>query len=156
MDPTRRTPPPADHSPQRMPVPDESGRRLVIDPYWGTIGKLRPHPDVELFGELELIAHLDAGATAIDVRLPALARLGTIPGAISIPAALLAAQPERFTDAKVVVLFCIGPLCPASSNAIMRLIDAGVPAERIGYYRAGVAGWVSLALPLCAPLDDDA
>lgn len=134
-----------------MPITDIATGRLLIDPYWGTIGALRPHPEVQLFGELELCAHLDSGATAIDVRLRALANDGTIPGTLSIPAADLGDHTELFDDADVTVLFCIGPLCPASTNAITRLVDSGVPATRIGYYRPGVTGWVSLGLPLAAP-----
>ena len=50
-----------------------------------------------------------------------------------------------------VVMFCNGPQCTATPQAIGRLIDDGFPAARILYYRGGVHDWVTLGLPRSRP-----
>ncbi len=49
------------------------------------------------------------------------------------------------------VVFCNGPRCPATADAIEALLAAGWPSERLLYYRGGIHDWVTLGLPLAAP-----
>ena len=49
------------------------------------------------------------------------------------------------------VLFCNGPQCTATVQAIEGLLAAGCPAERLLYYRGGIHDWMTLGLPLAAP-----
>ena len=49
------------------------------------------------------------------------------------------------------VVFCNGPQCPATAQAIEALLAAGWPAERLLYYRGGIHDWVTLGLPLAGP-----
>ena len=46
------------------------------------------------------------------------------------------------------MLFCNGPQCAATPDAIRTLLRAGYPAERLAYYRGGIHDWVTLGLPL--------
>ena len=47
----------------------------------------------------------------------------------------------------VSILFCNGPQCPQSPDALRQLVEAGYPADRLAYYRGGLHDWVTLALP---------
>ena len=46
------------------------------------------------------------------------------------------------------IVFCNGPQCPATAQAIEALLAAGWPAKRLLYYRGGIHDWVTLGLPL--------
>jgi rhodanese-related sulfurtransferase len=46
-----------------------------------------------------------------------------------------------------VVLFCNGPQCTATPQAIARLLAAGWDADRLRYYRGGIHDWATLGLP---------
>ena len=45
------------------------------------------------------------------------------------------------------VLFCNGPQCPQSPDAIRQLLEIGFPASALAYDRGGLHDWVTLALP---------
>jgi hypothetical protein len=49
------------------------------------------------------------------------------------------------------VVFCNGPQCTATAQAIDALLAAGWPPERLLYYRGGIHDWVTLGLPLARP-----
>jgi len=49
------------------------------------------------------------------------------------------------------IVFCNGPQCSATAQAIEALLAAGWPPERLLYYRGGIHSWVTLGLPLAKP-----
>ena len=57
-------------------------------------------------------------------------------------------MPRRIRPETDTILFCNGPQCAATPDAIRRLFDAGHPPERLLYYRGGIHDWVTLGLPL--------
>ncbi len=134
------------------PVPDEPGR-FVVDATWGTIMPIALAPGVRTVGELEVIAHIAAGLPLIDTRLPRNLQAGTLPTARSLPHTDVSARVDELDRAADTILFCNGPQCAATPDAIRTLLAAGHPAERLLYYRGGIHDWVTLGLPL-EPLAD--
>lgn len=138
--------------PQRMPraVEGEPGL-FVVDATWGKIAPMRLHPEVETVGEREVIDLLHRGVVAVDTRKPEYVADGTLPGATSIPhgeiAERIAELDERGPDRPVLV-FCNGPQCTATPQAVEALLDAGFPARRLRYYRGGIHDWMTLGLPV--------
>ncbi|HNH85520.1 MAG TPA: hypothetical protein PLE93_00330, partial [Solirubrobacterales bacterium] len=129
---------PAGHEPSRVPLVDADGQ-ITIDPWWGTIQPQRLHPGIPTWGELEVIAHIEAGGRLIDTRLPEYASAsGTIPGSLVLPWETITDHLEVFDPASVTVLFCNGPQCAATPRAVGRLLDAGVEPESLAYYRGGI------------------
>jgi rhodanese-related sulfurtransferase len=129
------------------PVPGKVGR-FVVDGTWGTIMPINPAPGVRTVGEQEVIAHVEAGLPLIDCRLGHYVAAGTIPTARSLPHTELAARSGEIDATADTVLFCNGPQCAATPDAIHTLLDAGHPPERLLYYRGGIHDWVTLGLPL--------
>lgn len=138
---------PPGHRSHRVPHLDATGE-LVVDPWWGAIQPASLHPDLPTVGELEVFEHVAAGGTLIDTRLPEyVAESGTLPGAIAIPWKEIDQHLELFEDG-VCVLFCNGPQCAATPRAVERALAAGVPPERMAYYRGGIQDWMALGLPV--------
>lgn len=134
---------------KRVPeaVPGELGL-VVVDATWGTISPLRIAPGVETVGELEVIAHIRAGGRLIDTRLRTYLAGGTIPTAIWIAHGEIAEHQDALDFDGPTVLFCNGPQCGATPDAIRSLLDADVAPERLRFYRGGIHDWVTLGLPL--------
>lgn len=134
--------------PQRQPRPVAGEPGLfVVDATWGTIQPLRL-PGVETVGELEVLEHLGRGGLVVDTRQSEQVARGAIPGAVAIRHQEIA---ERLGDPaadEVVVLYCNGPQCAATPQAVDALLAAGWPPERLRYYRGGIHDWVTLGLPL--------
>lgn len=119
-----------------------------------------PAEGVTTVGELEVLAALqDPGTLLVDGRVRANFETGSIPGAINMPYTEMAdrlheveCEPDfegYICDADTVptlVMFCNGPWCGQSPEAIRRIIEAGFPAEKISYYRQGMQGWRMLGL----------
>jgi rhodanese-related sulfurtransferase len=122
--------------------------RFVVDATWGTITPIQLAPGVRTVGELEVIAHIEAGLPVIDTRLRKYIAAGTIPTARAVPHTDTAARLGEFDRAVDAVLFCNGPQCAATPDAIRTLLDTGHPPERLLYYRGGIHDWVTLGLPL--------
>ncbi len=140
--------------PQRLPRPVEGEHGLfVVDATWGKIAPISVHPEVRTVGELEVAQHLRGGGRAVDTRQPEYVREGTLPGDV-VPIEHQQVVPRRAEfdsgDGEV-VMFCNGPQCTATPQAIERLIDAGFPPGRLLYYRGGIRDWVTLGLPLSRP-----
>jgi hypothetical protein len=104
--------------------------RFVVDATWGTIRPLQLAPNVRTVGELEVLAHIERGLPLIDSRLPDYYYAGTIPTAVSIPHPDTAARLSEFRRGVDTVLFCNGPQCAATPDAIEQLLAAGFPACR--------------------------
>jgi rhodanese-related sulfurtransferase len=105
-------------------------------------------PRVRTIGELELIEHLRAGRQLIDTRKPEFVAQGTIAGAISIAHTEIEEHLEELDPERPVAMFCNGPQCAATPDAVRRLLAAGHPPELILYYRGGMHDWMTLGLPV--------
>ncbi len=126
---------------------DDPGR-VLVDATWGSIQPMTAAPGVRTVGELELIEHLRAGGQLIDTRLVRFAAAGTIPGALAIAHTEIESRLDELDSDRPIAVFCNGPQCAATPDAVRRLIAAGRPAELILYYRGGIHDWVTLGLPL--------
>ena len=119
-----------------------------------------PAEGVTPIGELELLGFLnDPDVVVIDGRVRPDFEGGSIPGAVNVPyteaadrLGELGCEPdfEGFIcdgpQVKSVALYCNGPWCGQSPTAARRMIEAGFPADKIYYYRAGMQGWRMLGL----------
>ena len=107
-------------------------------------------------GELEVIDFLkNKAGILVDARTTDWHLKGTIPGSINVPYTEVTTPEnlEKFgckgTDcsgAQTLMLYCNGPWCGQSPNAIHALIKAGYPASKLLYYRGGVQSWKVLGL----------
>lgn len=122
--------------------------QFLVDATWGTIMPMQLAPGVRTVGELETLAHIEAGLPLIDTRLPKYLVHGTLASARAIPHTQIAERLAEFDPTTDTILFCNGPQCAATPDAIRRLLDAGHPPERLLYYRGGIHDWVTLGLPL--------
>jgi rhodanese-related sulfurtransferase len=129
-------------------VPRPLGEGLVqVDATWGTVQPIELHHGVRTIGELELIDQLGRGGPLIDTRQPHFHRDATIPGARSIPHDDILDHLDRLDPSVPAVLFCNGPQCLATPDAVRTLLGAGYPAEAILYYRGGMHDWMTLGYP---------
>ncbi len=130
---------------------------------------------IETVGEIEVIDFLENNVAQgrgllIDSRLPEWFQKGTIPGSVNVPFTTLeASNPYRdqiiealggrrvgsrwdFSNALDLLMFCNGPWCDQSPQAIRNLTDAGYPPEKIRYYRGGMQLWLLLGLTVKVPV----
>lgn len=56
-----------------------------------------------------------------------------------------------FSEAKELVIWCNGPWCGQSPDAVRALVTLGYPVEKIKYYRGGMQMWLSLGLTTVLP-----
>ncbi|MEM9580614.1 MAG: rhodanese-like domain-containing protein [Pseudomonadota bacterium] len=126
-------------------------------------------PGVATLTELDVLDFMERSVGTgtglmVDARLPEGYAEGSIPGAISVPAAtLIQSNPYRedlllalgasgqigqmeFGSAFDLLVFDDGPWSPVAREAIERLLDAGYPAQKISYYRGGLQMWQMLGL----------
>lgn len=120
---------------------------VVVDTTWGEPQPLEVAPGVRTVGELELLDLLDGGARLVDSRTAGSFGGRTIPGAVNLPHDETVARQGELASDRVNVLFCNGPQCPQSPDAIRQLLDDGFPADVLAYYRGGMHDWVTLAFP---------
>ena len=120
---------------------------VAVDTTWGELQPLEVPPGVRTVGELELLDLLDGGALLVDSRTSGSFGGRTIPGAVNIPHDQTVARQAELTRDELNVLFCNGPQCPQSPDAIRQLIGDGFPADALAYYRGGMYDWVTLAFP---------
>jgi rhodanese-related sulfurtransferase len=121
---------------------------VTVDATWGTI---QPHDlpgGVQTVAELEVIEHLRRGGVVVDTRQPDAVARGTLPGAVAIRHQEIVERLAGLRGNGPVVLYCNGPQCRATPQAVAALLAAGWPAEQLRYYRGGVHDWVTLGLPL--------
>ncbi len=126
------------------------------------IQPMTPAEGVKTIGEIEVLEALQApDVVVIDGRVRPDWETGTIPGAINMPYTEMADRLHELgcevdfdgylCDPETVpalVMFCNGPWCGQSPEAIRRIIKAGYPAEKISYYRWGMQGWRMLGLTI--------
>jgi rhodanese-related sulfurtransferase len=143
---------PRRREPQRIPRPvDGQPGLFVVDATWGTIAPISLAPGVRTIGEPEVLAHLRSRGPCVDCRQPAYYAQGTLPGAVNIPHQDIDARRHELDPGRPTVLFCNGPQCTATPQAVTTLLAAGHPAEALLYYRGGIHDWVTLGLPLHQP-----
>ena len=136
-----------------MPRPVEGAPgQFIVDATWGTIRPIQLAPGVRTVGELEVVAHIEAGLPLVDSRLPEYYAGGTIPSAVNIPHTETTARIAEFDADLATVLFCNGPQCAATPDAIAQLLAAAYPPEQLLYYRGGIHDWVTLGLPTVRPV----
>lgn len=134
--------------PQNLPTPVVHEPDLVVvDTTWGRIQPLHPFPEVTTVGELEVIALLAKGAVLVDTRVADSRSGATLPGASHLPHDQVVARQSELDHSRVSILFCNGPQCPQTPDAIGALIDVGYPPASLAYYRGGLHDWVTLGYP---------
>ena len=132
---------------------DGSADLVVVDTTWGRLQPLEAAAGVRTVGELELLELLEQGAMLVDSRVPGSFGGVTIPGAVNIPHDQTVPRRGELDPEQLVVLFCNGPQCPQSPDALSSLVKLGHPAAALAYYRGGMHDWVSLAMPTQAVED---
>jgi rhodanese-related sulfurtransferase len=137
-----------DDDPRSVPSAAEGEVELVlVDTTWGTLQPLEAAPGVPTLGELEVAELVERGTLLVDCRTRGSFGGRTIAGAVLIPHTEIVERRSELSRDGVSILFCNGPQCPQSPHAIRALLDAGVPAARLAYYRGGMHDWVTLAMP---------
>ena len=134
--------------PRSVPWPVEGDPDLVaVDSTWGRLQRLDAAPGVPTVGELELLELVDDGAALIDCRTRGSFAGRTIPGSVLLPHDEIVDRRGELDQGRVSILFCNGPQCPQSPDAIRRLLGEGFPAAALAYYRGGMHDWVTTAMP---------
>lgn len=126
----------------------------------GWLQPLVPVAGVHPVGEIEVLQSMnDRDSLLVDMREPEDRANGTIPGSMHIVYTEVAGRLNELgctkvagkwdcTQAKKVVAFCNGPVCPQSPTAILAMAREGFPADRIYYYRGGMLDWAALGFPV--------
>ena len=122
-----------------------------MDATWGKIAPISLAADVRTIGELEVLDHLRSGGRCMDCRQRGYYAQGTLPAAVNIPHQDIRARRHELDPGRPTVMFCNGPQCTATPQAIAALLAAGHPAQALLYYRGGIHDWVTLGLPLHQP-----
>lgn len=134
--------------PQNLPAPLAGEADLVVvDTTWGRIQPIQPFADVATVGELELLDLVAQGALLVDTRVGDSRSGTTLPGAAHLPHDQIVARRDELDEGRVSILFCNGPQCPQTPDAIGSLLDAGFPPAALAYYRGGLHDWVTLGYP---------
>jgi rhodanese-related sulfurtransferase len=135
--------------PQRAPLAVEGRPGLfVVDATWGQIAPMVLAPGVRTVGELEVIEHVRSGGACVDCRQPEYYARGSLPGAVNVAHQHILDERGKLDPQRPTVLFCNGPQCTATPQAVAALLAAGCPAGALLYYRGGIHDWVTLGLPL--------
>lgn len=133
-------------------------------------------PGIKTVGELELLNFLDDQVKnnkglLVDSRMPEWYEKGTIPGSVNIPFTVLSKGLESkhtvkilkllgasetdgnwdFSNVRELLLFCNGPWCGQSPQALTNLAGLGYPAEKLLWYRSGMQSWLQLGLTTVTP-----
>lgn len=116
-------------APQRMPRAVEGQRGLfVVDATWGRIAPMVLAPGMRTVGELEVIEHLRAGGGCIECGQPEYFGEGSLPGAVNAPHQRSLERLGALDVQRPTVLFCNGPQCTATPQAVAAMLDAGCAA----------------------------
>jgi len=136
----------------------------------GHILPMELFPDVETFGELEVLDFIkkmqkNSDFLLVDSRREHWYKYRTIPTAINVPFihfdekkrevkhfnkalkvfGVTETKPGEydFSKAKTLVLFCNGSWCNQSARMVFSLLEIDYPAEKIKWYRGGIQNWLS-------------
>lgn len=136
----------------------------------GQIQPMRIDPEVETFGELEVLDFIEKmqknpSMLLIDSRNEDSYNNRTIPGAVNLPHTYLSEPntfPEeylnalaqlgvkienkvyRFDNVKTIAVFCNASWCAQSPQMIKSLLKIGYPPDKIKWYRGGMQDWLAL------------
>lgn len=123
----------------------------------GWLQPLVPAEGIHPVTEIEVLKALnDPQFLVVDMREVEWRIKGTIPGSIHIPYTEIADRLDELGckkedgnkwtcgDAKNVLGFCNGPVCPQSPTAMKAMVRNGFPADKIYYYRGGMLAWDAL------------
>ena len=134
--------------PRSVPWPVEGDVEVVaVDTTWGELQRMEAAPGVRTVGEEELVELVRAGAELVDCRTAGSFGGLTIPGSILVPHDQVLDRRHELDPGRLSILFCNGPQCPQSPEAIRQLLRVGYPASALAYYRGGMHDWVTLAMP---------
>jgi rhodanese-related sulfurtransferase len=136
--------------PQNLPVDAGDADLVLVDTTWGVLQPMQPVSGVQTVGELEVTELLARGALLVDTRVPDSRSGRTLPGAVNIPHDQILDRQGELSATGTSVLFCNGPQCPQTPDALAALKQAGYPLERLAYYRGGMHDWITLAMPTAA------
>jgi rhodanese-related sulfurtransferase len=143
----KRTPKRQDTQMVPQPVKGEPGL-VLVDTTWGIIQPIQIAEGVRTVDEIELNGYFEQRLPIIDARTASFYEVSTIPGARNIPHNEAVERMDELDRDQPAILFCNGPQCPQSPNAIRNLLAAGYPAKQLLYYRGGIHDWVTLGLPV--------
>ena len=138
---------PQREKPCQVPIALGDGR-FEVDGTWGRVQPAELAPGVRTVGELEVIEHIQSGKPLVDTRLEHFFLQGSIPGARSVPHDDILSHSNTIDPRAQTVVFCNGPQCSATPDAIRRLLDSGYPPTAILYYRGGIHDWMTLGFPV--------
>ena len=134
---------------QMVPLQIEGQPGLVqVDTTWGTIQPIQINKNIGTVGEIELNEYQEKGMQIIDARIADFYQISTIPGAKNIPHNQIIERMDELDRSQAAILFCNGPQCTQSPDAIRNLMKAGYPVEMLLYYRGGMHDWVTMGLPI--------
>lgn len=133
--------------PQNVPRPTDKADLVTVDTTWGKVQPMQPVPGIRTVGELEVTELVLRGAQMVDTRVPDSRSGVTLPGAINIPHDQVLARRDELDASRVHILFCNGPQCPQTPDALRTLSDDGYPLDRLAYYRGGMHDWITLGMP---------
>ncbi|MGI9520756.1 MAG: rhodanese-like domain-containing protein [Hyphomicrobiaceae bacterium] len=124
----------------------------------GWLQPMVPVAGVTPVGEIEVLKGLnDPNTRVVDMREVEWFAEETIPAAHHIPYTEVASRLDELgckmsgsgwncTDAKWIIAFCNGPVCPQSPTAIRAMHREGFPMDKVMYYRGGMQSWKALGL----------
>ena len=133
--------------PQNLPQPTGEPEIVTVETAWGKVQPMEPVPGIRTVGELEVAALVREGAQLVDTRVPDSRSGVTLPGAVNIPHDQVLARKDDLNSGRVHILFCNGPQCPQTPDALRTLSEDGYPLDRLAYYRGGMHDWITLAMP---------
>ena len=133
--------------PQNVPRATDETEVVTVETSWGEVQPMQPVPGIRTVGELEVAELVRDGAQLVDTRVPDSRSGLTLPGAVNIPHDQVLSRRDELSEERVHVLFCNGPQCPQTADALRTLSGAGFPLDRLAYYRGGIHDWVTLAMP---------
>ena len=137
-----------DHDPRSVPWPlSDEADVVAVDTTWGEVQRLQAAPGVVTVGELELVEMVEQGALVVDCRTAGSFGGRTIPDSRHLPHDQVLQRRDELDPGRISILFCNGPQCPQSPDALSQLVDAGYPAGALAYYRGGMHDWVTLGMP---------
>lgn len=136
-----------DTDPQNLPQPTGEPDLVIVDTTWGKLQPLQPIPGIRTVGELEVAELVSAGARLVDTRVPDSRSGVTIAGAINVPHDQVLQRRDDLSPDRVNILFCNGPQCPQTPDALSTLSEAGYPLGQLAYYRGGMHDWLTLGMP---------
>jgi len=140
-----------------------------------SLGQIQPmsiHPEVETYGEMEVLHFFKQmqgknDGLLVDTRGEAWYEYRTIPSAVNIPHYIISkadmypnafhkalkrmgvlekSGKYDFSQAKEIVLFCNGTWCSQSAGMIKNLLKLGYPPGKLKWYRGGMHDWLSLSM----------